>query len=244
MSSFTARPARGRLTVVLALIILAAVAVILWRGFPRWTASAAEVIDRAVDRVNKTIAPGTVRHVVYDGVASDPRGTQRFTDEVWITPGTDHILVMQPARRALPGTTLLDPIGPLLIDETAVWSVDEAGRTVTKAPYDAVCSFQASDWLGDAAMIAELANTPGVTVAGTEVINGRATTRLSWSTFTVWLQDDDGQLVRYADSATGTTYEKTIRVDEILDRSAVAADLFTFSQPAGTTLVTTESGCN
>jgi hypothetical protein len=244
MTSSATRPARGRLTIVLTVVVLAILAVILWRGFPRWTASAAPVIDRAVDRANRTIEPGTVRHVVYDGVVTDPRGTQRFTDEVWMTPGADHILVMQPARRAAPGTALLDPMGPIVIDETAVWSVDEATQTVTKAPYSAVCSFHASDWLGDEAMIVDLANTPGVTVAGTEVVNGRATTRLSWSTYTLWLDDETGQLVRYADSATSTTYEKTIRVDEVLDRNAVPADMFTFAQPAGTTLVATDNACN
>jgi len=244
MATSATRPARGRLTIVLTVVVLAILAVILWRGFPRWTASAAPVIDRAVDRVNKTIEPGTVRHVIYEGVATDPRGTQRFTDEVWITPGTDHVLVMQPARRAAPGTILLDPMGPLVIDETAVWKLDEATQTVTKAPYDAVCSFHGSDWLGDAAMLVELANTPGVTVAGTEIINGRATTKLSWGTYTLWLDDENGHLLRYADSATDTTYEKTIRVDEVLNRADVPADLFTFTQPAGTTLVTTDNPCN
>ena len=243
MSSSAARPTRGRLTIMLAVIVVAAVAIILWRGFPRWTASAAEVIDRAVDRVNTTIEPGTVRHIIYEGIATDPRGTQKFTDEVWITPGMNHILVKQPARRAMPGTILLDPIGPLVIDETAVWSLDAAMQTVTKAPYNAVCSFHASDWLGDQAMIVEMANTPGVTVAGTEVINGRATTTLTWSTYTMWLDNESGQLVRYKDTGTGTTYEKTILVDEVLDRNAVPADLFTFTQPAGTTLITDTTGC-
>jgi hypothetical protein len=233
-----------RMNAVLGLLAVCIAGAILLASLPNRSVSAAEMIQRATDYANQPIAAGTVRHVVYEGVATDPRGTQRFIDEIWLTPGTNHLLVMQPARRPVPGSTLLDPIGTIVIDEAAVWTVDLTARTVTRAPFSELCSLQSSDWFGDAAMVATMAHAPGVTVVGTEVLDGRETTKLAWATYMVWFETTSGRLVRFDDSATGTTYQKTILVDEVLDRSAVPADRFSFSQPAGTTLVSTDQPCN
>jgi len=236
---------RVRVNAVVGLVLVAVIAsAVLFGALPNRQVSAAEILQRASEYANQPLAPGTVRHVVYESVATDPRGTQRFIDEIWLTPGTNHMLMRQPARRPVPGSVVLDPIGTIVIDETAVWTVDPTMKTVLKAPFDEFCSLHSSDWLGDAAMVASLMTTPGITVAGSEVMNGHATTKLVWDTYTAWFETASGRLVRFDDSATGMTYEKTIRIDEVLDRSAVPADLFTFSQPAGMTLVTTDNACN
>jgi hypothetical protein len=229
----------------LAMIAVLAVALLVARN-PARSVSAAELIAKAERHAAEVVPPGKIRHIVRELVDVENGQTYKAVDEVWLAEGDGHLMLWQPARRAQPGFSMLNPLDPWLVNNEHVWSFRSDINTLYRAPFDA-CALSPAEWVGDPQFLAEIRASENLMLVGEEELDGRRYSIVQFYDTRLWVDPQTGQIVQTSSVVDfeGGHGESTARVvvDELIDAADAPPGLFSFQQPAGSTLVEQERLC-